>query len=77
MAGSTIALVVCAAVVLSFLSAAGFYVFVGRKKIDGDKKMWDWGFIGSAACLCLLCVCVAVWQLSKGKSNNMSSLNGL
>lgn len=68
--------IVAAVVALSFLSAAGFYVLVGRKKVDGDPKVYDWSFIASTVCLCLACLSLGAWQLSKGgsKSNNLNSL---
>lgn len=63
-----IAWIVAAVVALCFLSAVGVYVFWGRNKIDGEKKWYDWTLAGSAACLCLSCMALVVWQFSKKKS---------
>lgn len=65
-----IAWIVFGVVALSFLSALGFYVFYGRKKIEGDTKVYDWTLGGCTACLCLACMALVVWQLSKGSKSN-------
>lgn len=71
-----IAWIVGAAVLLLFSSSLAAYMLHFRRRIDGDTKLYDGGFALSGVCLCLVCLGLGAWQLSKGKSSN-NNLGGL